>query len=284
MDCVDEHSSANVAVSVVSFHEQIRDWSFRLARRSLLNENFISAETETGSVIHRLGTPKMKIPPLLAVGLALSLSASVPQAYGEEKLEQMLDRSPAPANAMGYVNVAALNDLMTDAGFSSRVVEAVGEYWFVSDLDLNKMAPRWEAGYATLKKPVDAKQLADQVGGYVDTVSDKDVVFSPNETFFVPGDERLGMLRPANRAMLSGWLSEQYNVNVSPYLKDHAKQPEQYLSFMMAVELRDVFSVVSLEEKLNGSAALKFENAGIGGFRLGFDRGHANHHRSTQSG
>ena len=93
--------------------------------------------------------------------LAVSLAFSAQGFAQEEKLPLLLNRSPARANAIGYVNIGSLNQLMSDAGFAQLVSDNVQEYWFLSDLDVMKMQPRWEGGYATLQKSILAKDLAE---------------------------------------------------------------------------------------------------------------------------
>lgn len=191
---------------------------------------------------------------LFAVSVVTTLSAAAEEA----KLSRLLERTPAPANAMGYVNIGSLNQLMRDAGFSETVSGNVDEYWFLSDLDLMKLRPKWEAGYATLQNPIDAKRLAERVDGYVDDVDGQSFVWSPRQTYFVPkGDKQLGLLRPADRSLLSGWLSAGANVNYSSYLESKAKQPESFLSLMLAIETKNVFSPVPLAKRLETFKSIK---------------------------
>ena len=81
-----------------------------------------------------------------AVALSLAILTSVNAQ--DEKLELLLNRSPAPPNAIGYVNIGSLNQLMNDAGMSPNVSENVEDFWFISDLDITTLRPKWEAGYA----------------------------------------------------------------------------------------------------------------------------------------
>lgn len=194
----------------------------------------------------RIGKLITALPLLSAL---LLINATTLQA--QEKLSLLLDRSPAPANAIGYVNVPALNALMADAGFTHRVTENVDSFWFIADLDLHSLRPKWEAGYTNLKSAVNAEAFAKQIGGYVDSVEGTDVIFAPNETYFVPGEEnRMGMLRPANRKLLAGWLTPSIKVNYSDFLTANAKQPESYLSYMVAIDLGNSVSPVPLAKKL----------------------------------
>lgn len=182
----------------------------------------------------------------------------------KEKIALLLDRSPAQANAIGYVNVPALNKLMDDAGFKSKASSAVEEVWLIADLNLADFRPRWEAGYAVLDEPIDAEKLAGVVGGYVDNIEGRSVVHSPQQTYFIPGIEdkkRLGILRPTDRKLLGGWLSPSINIQYSPFLNAQANQPESYLSMMLAVDLKNVLSPVPLAAKIETLESLKSNSA-----------------------
>ncbi|MEZ6086486.1 MAG: hypothetical protein R3C05_00315 [Pirellulaceae bacterium] len=185
---------------------------------------------------------------------------SVSLAQENAKIAALLERSPAQANSVGYINVPSLNKLMKDAGFSNSIAGSIDELWFLADLDLAAFRPKWEAGYAILNKPVGAEELAKSLGGYVDKVEDRAVVHAPQQTYFVPGTdqtERLGILRPTDRALLAGWLAPSINVNYSSFLSSQASQQESYLSFMMAVELKNVLSPVPLASRLENLESLK---------------------------
>ncbi|SRR6056297_1325074 len=192
------------------------------------------------------------------VFLAALLLAAPDVSAEDEKINLLLRKSPSVANAVGYVNIGSLNELMDGAGIQTKVAENVEEYWFIADLDFMKFRPRWEAGYATLKSSVEPENLAQQVGGYVDQIADQDVVWSPGQTYFVPGKEnRLGILRPADRSLLAGWLKPSVSVNYSDFLERNANQSETYLSVLLAIELKDVFSPVPLAKKLEDLKSLK---------------------------
>lgn len=191
--------------------------------------------------------------------VAATLSSIVSSAEGQEKkLTALLERSPAPANAVLYVNVPALNQLTKDAELSTRVTENVEELWLISDLDFINLHPRWEAGYATLKVPVSAQELASTVSGYVDTIAGHDAVWSPRQTYFMPlQDNRLGFLRPADRSLLGRWVTPGGDVNDSSYLAKVSDQPESYLSMMLAADLTNLVSAVPLEAKLKNFQSLQ---------------------------
>ncbi len=176
----------------------------------------------------------------------------------DPKLAQLLERSPSPANAIAYVHLPSLIKLMAAENMRAGNFEKIDEVWLVSELDIANLRPRWEAGYATLRSEVSADLIAKTFGGYVDTVSDKQVVWSPKQMYLVPmEDKRLGFLRPANRSVLSQWLDPGINVNYSGYLNQQAKQSETFLSLMVAVDLKDSFSPLPIEQRLADFTSLK---------------------------
>ncbi|TWU04344.1 hypothetical protein [Stieleria varia] len=199
----------------------------------------------------------------VTAGLAIcSLLVSGIVANAEdEKLGLLLDRSPSPPNVVGYVNAESLNKVMGGSALGADMVQNVNDYWFISDLDIMNLRPKWEAGYATLKQPVDAETLAGKVDGYVDDIAGNKIVWAPSQTYFVPGKEnRLGVLRPADRSLLSSWLLSSGNPTFSEFLRAQTKQPEGYLSLMLAFELENAFSPIPLGEKLKDFQSLKAQS------------------------
>ena len=176
----------------------------------------------------------------------------------EEKLTALLQRSPAPPNAVGYINLPALKKLMAEADMQSALSDNLADVWFVSELDTISLAPRWEAGFASLTKAITADDLARNLNGYVDTVADKQVVWTPKQAYLVPLDAgRLGFVRPAKRSLLSDWLRSSGGSKASTFLTEHAAQPEQFLSFMLAIDLQDSFSPVTIASRLAIFESLK---------------------------
>ncbi|MEM0925233.1 MAG: hypothetical protein AAGJ83_04280, partial [Planctomycetota bacterium] len=177
----------------------------------------------------------------VALGLVVSgWNSSLAQ---EEKLALILERSPAPVNTIGYVNVGSLHDLMNNAGMKRDVAENVDEFWFIADLNLGSLEPRWEAGYSILKKGIEAEALAKVVGGYTEKIEEKMVVWSPDQSYYVPLEEgRLGVIRPANRSLLTKWINDERAYNSSQFLAARTKPPEDFLSLMLSIELAGHFS------------------------------------------
>jgi len=169
----------------------------------------------------------------------------------EAKLATLLQSAPPGVNAVAYVNPPALKKLMSEANFKSNLSESVQEVWLASAIDPILLVHQWEAGFAQMDRALSAGALAQIVGGYVDRVADKDVIWTPNQSYLVPlAENRIGFLRPARRAMLASWLSGTRQPAPPSYLAQQSRQPEEFLSFFFAIDLQDSFSPVTMSKRL----------------------------------
>ncbi|MEO8270845.1 MAG: hypothetical protein ABI557_14065, partial [Aureliella sp.] len=74
-------------------------------------------------------------------------------AVGQEaKLDKLLKRAPSPANAIAYMHISALKQLLADANIPMTIEDGVEDVWLVSEMDTSTLEPNWEAGYATVTK------------------------------------------------------------------------------------------------------------------------------------
>jgi hypothetical protein len=193
-----------------------------------------------------------------SITFAISLLSLGVASAEESKLAELLKRAPSPANAIAYIHNPSLHKLMSDAGMPSSLSEHVDQVWLVSELDRSSLQPRWEAGYGILTQNITAEQLAKSTGGYVDSVADKQVVWSPRQMYLVPtGENRIGFLRPANRSELSKWLVPGLNINYSEFLSAQSQQPENFLSLMIALDLKDSFSPIPMAQRITNFKSLK---------------------------
>jgi hypothetical protein len=189
---------------------------------------------------------------LLVLGTCILTSAQEP------KLEQLLKRSPLPANAICYLHTPSLKSLLADANIQFEIADKVEEVWLVSELETESLRPTWEAGYATAKADIQAETLATSLGGYVDLVGDQKVVWTPRQSYVIPMSEgRVGFLRPARRNLLAQWVSGNANSAVPTFLAAQAKQPEKFLSLLLAVNLQNTFSPIDLSNRVSSFESLK---------------------------
>ena len=197
---------------------------------------------------------------LLPLGFSLLFALTALNTNAQEpKLPGILKRSPSRANTVVYVNAPSLSNLMSQAGMGGGLSDNVGEIWSIADLDLDRVSPKWEVGYATLNSEVDTAALAAAMKGYVDKVSGKEVVRTKKQSFLVPLESnRLGFMRPADRSLLASWMDESVETaRISDFLKKQAVRSESFLSFLMAVDLSNRFSPVGLETRLSGLASMQ---------------------------
>jgi hypothetical protein len=180
------------------------------------------------------------------------------------KLEGLLRKAPSPPNAISYVHVPSLKKLMGEANIPTNLSNDVEEVYLVSDLEISSMKPNWEAGYAVLDKSFDAETLAKAVDGYVDMIGETKVVWTPRQSYLVPGAElpagaenRMGFLRPARRGLAADWLNSSGTSSIPNYLAAEAKQPEEYLSMLLAVNLKDQFSPLAMTARAKELDTLK---------------------------
>ena len=171
--------------------------------------------------------------------------------------KRALQRSPSPANAVAYVHVPSLVKLMADEKMDALITEELEEVWQIAQIDYVALQPVWEAGYATLKRQFDSESLAKAVNGYVDEIAGQKVVWTPRQSYLIPREGRLGFLRPADRTLLSSWVTSKTSREAPEFLLRQADQPEEYLSFLFALNVENAFSPVQLAAKLSTFESLK---------------------------
>ncbi len=188
----------------------------------------------------------------LSFGLVCIACVSVHGQQQESKLNRLLGRTPSVANSILYVHVPSMQRLMDQANYDSPLSDEIEEVWAISNLDTTSLMPQWEVGYASLKKTLDVRQLADELGGYVDEVDGIQVARMPQQTYLTSVADGLGFMRPANRVLMARWISATDGSAMVPkYLAEQSLQPERFLSLLFAVDLENVLSPVALESKID---------------------------------
>ncbi|MCU0712749.1 MAG: hypothetical protein MUC43_11865 [Pirellula sp.] len=200
------------------------------------------------------------IPGLLALGgLTTCLSnSSRAQSNG---LAELLATTPDRANAILYVDAPLVRSFVVGTPLYQDLPESLKEVKIAAELDLKAFNPNWEIGYLTLKQPTDAATLSTKTGGYVDLISNRPVVWSPNSSYIVPlGGDLVGLVRPADRQLVSRWLKNEKG-RTSGFLNKHAIQSSQFFAVLLAVDLEDVWSPIALQDKLADFASIKGINS-----------------------
>jgi hypothetical protein len=194
----------------------------------------------------------------LLATLLTSVAAPGVAAAQDSKLKTLLEAAPPGTNSIAYLNPPVLGKLMSEAKMAESLSVDVHEVWLASEMDVASMNHQWEAGFAKLGTPVRAETLAKQLQGYVDRIGERQVIWTPKQSYLVPdGPDQLGFLRPAKRAMLADWLAGSKRSTPPSYLLEKSIQPEEYLSLFIAIDLTNIFSPIALAERLADYESLK---------------------------
>ena len=175
----------------------------------------------------------------------------------DTKLLEALQKSPSPANSIAYLHVPSLRKLVAEADMDSPLSDEIDEVWQIAQLEPASLEPQWELGYATMQRQMNVEVLAKALGGYVDEVSGKQVVWTPKQSYLMPMDGKIAFLRPASRTLLASWIDSDSTRKAPPYLLEQAKQPEEYLSLMLAIDLENALSPVPLAARLKSLESIK---------------------------
>ncbi len=179
----------------------------------------------------------------------------------EAKLSSLLERSPATTNSIGYIHTESLAKLVGGSA-AEGMAQKVDDIWFASEIDIVELHPRWEAGFATLRKAYRKDAVVKATEGYVDKVEGREAIWTSSQSYLVPlSDNVLGFLRPANRSMLANFFKDYERTSTPSYLIEKSAQSEKYLSFMVAVSMENAFSPMALQRKLAGLDSVKGMNA-----------------------
>lgn len=157
---------------------------------------------------------------LLFVAAASVPSTSGAQTGGSRVFGDLLKRVPEQANALMLVNVdglfespmgrrenwreKALSNWGSGLGFAPDVAKAA----VIVGMDYHTMREQWKVGLIQLRRDVPLKlaSLAAREGGYVETVENTPVVWTPRDLYlFDFPDNLIGFASPTNRKGLARW-------------------------------------------------------------------------------
>jgi len=176
----------------------------------------------------------------------------------EPSLADVIRSTPKPSNAIMHLDLNALRTLTQGTPLEMDLPSRLDRIRIASEIDLARLQPAWEIGYATMKSIPSADMVARMTGGYVDQVANREVVWTPNQMYLVPLPDRvLSIVRPSDRRFLSQWLRRDRNTSQSDYLLNAAETQLDGLSVMIAIDLDDVISEQTLAENLADFDSMK---------------------------
>lgn len=170
----------------------------------------------------------------------------------------LLSRIPPGANAVAIIDVDKIlnspmgiqehwKDKLKNAYAAKPLIVPPNASRLVlaSLIDPSTMQPAWEVSVIELKTSPSMKNIARAEGGYVDTISEKQAVWSPINAYFVRLDTRLlGTVAPANRQFAARWarLGASQGNNLTPYLQTATASMDAKTSYLFAMDLEDATS------------------------------------------
>jgi len=200
----------------------------------------------------------------------------------EPSLGDVLQSCPKPANAILHGDVNAIRTLSMGTPLEFDMPAGVDRVKIAAELNFSTLQPSWEIGYAAMKAAPNADAIAKRLGGYVDSVNNRPVIWTPNQMYLVPlQNEVLSIVRPADRKFLGQWLKRDRSPSVSDYLKRAAGAQLGDVAALIAVDLEDLMSAEILEQNLVGLKSLAGKDvkkiaraiAGMQGVTLSVNKG-----------
>lgn len=112
-----------------------------------------------------------------------------------------------------------------------------------------------------LSSPMGMSSIARSEGGYVDTLRDTEVAWTPSDAYFVSlTDRMLGVMFPADRQVVSRWIAfAKQNVRpmMSSYLREATNKTSDNVQILLAMDLTDVIQPHEVNERVQQSELFK---------------------------
>jgi hypothetical protein len=199
---------------------------------------------------------------MLTVALCLAHQAAVAQ------FEELVKRVPTTTNAIILVNNdKVLESPAAKAGdWKNKVAEAqkagltilnphAKQTIMAMELDLDYMAPLWQAALANWDSIPDMAAIAKRTRGNLDNIGGVAGVQLPQDAYVVRFHSQLiGFMSPANRQSVGRWIRDaegRTEVEVSTYLKEaYSFAQDGGTPVIMALDLNDVVTLPGVYAKL----------------------------------
>ena len=209
---------------------------------------------------------------LSAVVLSLVLEGT-PAAFGQ--FGDLLARIPGNANSLVLIDVDAFyrSPMALRKGWKEKFATRSSEqpiilppearrFVLASHLDpLNNLRSEWEAAVIDLSEPLSLNLLARAEGGYIDTIGDTSVVWTPSHAYLIQLDKQLmGMVYPDDRqatARWIDWMKTGKTAPLSPYLQEAAKRLRAEGQIVLALDLANVLQPHRVDKALKATKILE---------------------------
>jgi hypothetical protein len=202
---------------------------------------------------------------ILAAVLVQLPSASSLQA--QDQFGQLVARIPRSANAVVILNMEKIlaSPMGVREGWKENLTKAfeagimrvppeATRFVLAEQLDFQFMEPLWEAAVMNVAETITMEQIAEELGGKVDSVSDFPAVALPRDAYLVQfAPNTFGAMAPANRQEVYRWTQElKSDQPSSPYLQGAAVYSDDAgTDIIVAIDLEGVVGVKDVAAYLN---------------------------------
>jgi hypothetical protein len=210
-----------------------------------------------------------------AFATAVSLQGARP-AFGQ--FSDLLSRLPGSANSLVMIDVDAVyrSPMALRKGWKEHFATKSSEqpiilppeakrFVLASHLDpLNNLHSDWEVAVIDLAEPLSLNLLARAEGGYIDSIGNTQVVWTPSHAYLIELDKQLmGMVYPDDRQAVShwvDWMKTGKNTPLSPYLERAAKSLRRDGQIVLAIDLTNVLQPHRIDKALKETRILEGKN------------------------
>jgi hypothetical protein len=209
-----------------------------------------------------------------AVALAVALVACSAASAGP--FDELLKRVPEQTNAILFVNVANLKKSafgmkrkwseLSQTNFQagvSNVPPTAARALVAEQLDPRSLHHTWRIELVQMPVDVRLNELRRREGGTEEAIDGSPAVLSPRGSYFVQLEPSLlAEYHPADRQQVGRWIrfcKQNNKPVVSPYLVQSAAAMGNRPMAMLAVDLRDVFDLEGLRQRVKEAKVFRGE-------------------------
>ncbi len=144
---------------------------------------------------------------------------------------------------------------------ASFLPPATDRLLMAANIDFEFMKPAWQITVLEKSGPaIDISNVAQRVGGNIESIAGKDAITLPNDSYLVEIDEQtLATMSPANRQATVRWLKTRAvaDMSLSGYLTKAIKFADQNAELIVAFDLLDVMTPAMIKQRLESKNIVK---------------------------
>ena len=184
--------------------------------------------------------------------------------------DDLLKRLPSQSNVLVVMDIASIlespvgvkegwkqqheNDYV---GGIARIPPTAKKLVVGAQLNPAKLDLTWAIGLLENNADINMVQIAKNVRGQLDQISQHQVVAGAPNTFYINlGPRLLGIYRPANRQEVARWLRDSERareVTLSPYLQSAAAHVGRTSHCLIAADVQDLLDLNGVKQRLSKS-------------------------------